>query len=329
MPSSNKAVVLGANGFLGSHVTRALVQAGRDVRAMVRAGRDLNPNIRGLGMELVEGDALDQASLVRAMAGCESVFYCIVDTRAWLHDPTPLYRVNVDGLRNAMEAALAVGVRRFLFSSTVCSIGLNPSGVASEADAFNWADQATDYVLARVKGENLFMEYCRRGLPGVALNVAMPYGAGDTQPTAHGKLLKFAARGLIPAYWDTSLAMVGIDDVARAMLLAEQRGRVGERYIISGRLTSFREVWAIGARHAGRPGPFIYIPMPVMEAICWLAKRVCYVLGRETVVTPESLRLSYVMRDFDTHKAREKLGWEPHPMEQSIREAVDWFKQHP
>jgi dihydroflavonol-4-reductase len=325
----HKAVVLGANGFLGSHVTRALLKDGRDVRAMVRAGRDLNPNIQGLGMEVVVGDALDKDSLVRAMRDRESVFYCIVDPRAWLHDPTPLYRVNVEGLRNAMDAALETGVKRFVLSSTVCAIGLNPSGVAAEADAFNWADQATDYVRSRVRGEDLFMEYCRRGLPGIALNVAMPYGAGDSQPTAHGDLLKLAARGLMPAYLDTSLAMVGVEDAARAMILAEERGRVGERYIISGRLMSFREAWAIAARHAGRPEPFIYIPMPVMNVICWLAQRVCYLLGRETVVTKDSLRLSFIMKDFDTSKARSELGWQPRPMEDSIREAVDWFKQHP
>lgn len=329
MSAEQKTVVLGANGFLGSHLTRMLVQAGRDVRAFVRAGRALNPNIADLGVEVVHGDALDKDSLVRAMNGRDTVFNCIVDTRAWLHDPTPLYRVNVDGLRNMMDAALETGVKRFIFCSTVCTIGLNPSGIASEADAFNWADRATHYVLARVQAENLFMEYCRRGLPGVVCNVAMPYGAGDSQPTEHGRLLKRAARGFMPAYWESSLSMVGIEDAARALMLAEDRGRVGERYIIAGRLMSFKEVWEIGARYAGRPGPFLRIPIPMMYVICWVVKRLAYLVGLETVVTGDALRLSFTMKDFDTSKARRELGWEPRPMEESIREAVDWFRQHP
>ncbi len=325
MTEGAKAVVLGANGFLGSHVTRALAKNGRDVRAMVRAGRELNPNVRGLDLDVVCGDALDKDSLIRAMRGCDSLFHCIVDVRAWLHDPTPLYRVNVDGLRNSMEAALETGVKRFVFTSTVCTIGLNPSGVATEADAFNWDDQATDYVRSRVQAENLFIDYCRRGLPGVACNVAMTFGAGDAQPTAHGSLLRASVRGRMPAYWDTSLSMVGIDDAASALILAEQHGRLGERYIVAARLMSFKEVFDIAARYAGKKGPWLRIPMPMMYVTCWFAKRIAYVLGRETYVTADALRLSFVMKDFDNSKARAELGWRPRPMEESIREAAEWF----
>lgn len=329
MAATYKTVVLGANGFLGSHLTRILSQTGRDVRAFVRPGRDLNPNMRDLGIEVVYGDVLDTDSLLRAMHGRESVFHCVVDTRAWLHDPSPLYRVNVDGLRNAMDAAIECGVKRFVFCSTVCAIGLNPSGVATEKDAFNWDHLATDYVRARVQGENLLMEYCGRGFPGIAMNIAMPYGAGDWQPTAHGDLLRSAVRGRAFVCWPTSLAMVGVEDAAHALILAEERGRPGERYIVSGRLMSFGEVWKIAARHAGRRGPLVCIPLPVMHVACTLTKWVAGLIGRESVVNPDALRLSYLMKDFDITKARTELGWVPRPMEESIREATDWFLQHP
>lgn len=330
MTVGNKAVVLGANGFLGSHIVRHLVAAGRDVRAMIRAGREINPYIRDLKIEVVHGDAMDRESLVRAMRGCDSAFHCIVDPRAWLYDTAPLFRTNVDGLRNSMDAALEVGVKRFVFLSTVCTIGLNPSGVASEADAFNWEDQATDYVRSRVQAEVLFLEYCRtRGLPGVACNVAMTWGAGDVQPTAHGALLRNVVLKWRPAYWETSLAMVGIDDAADAMLLAEQRGRVGERYIIANRLMTFREVFDLGARHANKRGPWLFVPMPVMNVVCFFAKHLAHLVRRETVVTRDALRLSFIMKDYDNSKAKKELGWQPRPMEESIREAVEWFRKNP
>lgn len=327
--SGDKAAVLGANGFLGSHLTRRLVKTGREVRAMIRPGRELNPNIRGLDIEVVHGDALDRDSLLRAMHGCATVFHCIVDPRAWLHDSTPLFQNNVDGLRNSMEAALEVGVTRFVFLSTVCTIGLNPSGVASEADAFNWDDRATDYVRSRVQAEDLFTDYCRtRGLPGVACNVAMTWGAGDVQPTAQGALLRDVVRKWQPAYWDSYMSSVGIDDAAEAMILAEQRGRIGERYIIATRLTGFREVFDIGARHAGKRPPWLYLPMPLLKVIALVSLYLARILDREMVLTPGTLRLAQVMKDFDNSKARTELGWQPGPLEESIREAVDWFRQH-
>lgn len=329
MTAANRAVVLGANGFLGSHVTRHLVEAGRDVRAMIRAGREISPYIRDLKLDLVRGDALDKDSLVRAMQGCETAFHCIVDPRAWLFDTAPLFRTNVEGLRNAMDAALEVGLKRFVFLSTVCTIGLNPSGVASEADAFNWADQATDYVRSRVQAEDLFMEYCRtRNLPGVACNVAMTWGAGDLQPTAHGALLRNVVLKWRPAYWETSLSMVDVDDAADAMILAAERGRVGERYLITNRLMTFREVFDLGARYAGKRGPWLCVPLPVMKVVCFFTKYLAHFAGRETVVTPDALRLSFIMKDYDNSKARRELGWQPRPMEESIRAATEWFRQH-
>ncbi len=328
MKAGGKVVVLGANGFLGSTVARRLAEAGREVRAMIRPGRAPSPNLRDLAVEVVHGEALDRASLVRAMQGCVSAYHCIVDPRAWLHDTSSLFRTNVEGLRNSMDAALEVGLRRFVLSSSVCTIGLNPSGVASEADAFNWEDRATDYVRSRVQAEDLLMEYCRsRGLPGIACNIAMTWGAGDAQPTAHGTLLRNAVLRWRPAYWKTSLSMVGIVDAADAMILAEERGRVGERYIVANRLMSFQEVFDLGARYAGKRGPWLYVPMPVMQVVCFFAKRLAYVARRETVVTRDSLRLSSIMKDYDNSKAKRELGWRPRPMEESIREAVEWFEK--
>ncbi|MGI9284812.1 MAG: NAD-dependent epimerase/dehydratase family protein, partial [Pseudomonadales bacterium] len=242
-----KTLVLGASGFLGSHVTKLLVEEGRDVRVLVRKTSDTRA-IDGLIIDKHYGDVLDRDSLDAALQDCSSVFYCVVDTRAWLRDPAPLYRVNVDGLLNAMEAAVAAKIQHFVFTSTFGTIGLNPTGVSTEADAFNWESQAPHYVLCRVRAENLFLQYCQdKGLPGVACCVGNTYGEGDFAPTPHGKMVADVARGKMPFYWDGGGPSVGIKDAARAMLLAEHSGQIGERYIIAERWVDFRELFDLAA----------------------------------------------------------------------------------
>ncbi len=165
---------------------------------MVRASSDTRA-IDHLDVERVTGDITDRNAIASAMAGCDSVFYCIVDTRAWLRDPAPLYRTNVEGLRTVMDMALDADIKRFVFTSTFGTIGINPSGVSTEQDKFNWWDKAPDYIRCRVQAEDLFMEYCRdKGLPGVACCVGNTYGGGDIAPTPHGKLVKDVAAGRMP-----------------------------------------------------------------------------------------------------------------------------------
>ncbi len=322
--ASPRAVVLGANGFLGSHVARALVRAGRDVRAMVRATSDTRA-IDDLPLERVRGDVLDPASLAAAIEGCGTVFHCVVDTRAWLRDAS-FRRVNVEGLRNAMDAALAAGASRFVFTSTIGTIGRGASGVATERDAFDWGDEAGEYIRSRVEAEALFLEYCAaKGLPGVALCVANTFGARDYAPTPHGELLYDAARGLLPFTWDARFSVVGIEDAALAMLLAESRGRIGERYIVAEKTLPLAELFRIGADAYGRRPLFLPLPRAALYAsgaVADLIARLCKTSFRLSV---ESVRLTHVMSDMDATKAREELGWSPRPTEESIREAVRFF----
>ena len=162
------SLVLGASGFLGSHVTKQLVAAGRKVRVLIRSTSNTRATDH-LDSERFVGDVMDAESIARAMQGVASVYYCVVDTRAWLRDPAPLYRVNVDGLSNVMDAALAAGVERFVFTSSFVTVGIRPGGISTELDAFNWWDDAPDYVRCRVQAQSLFMEYCQdRGLTGIA-----------------------------------------------------------------------------------------------------------------------------------------------------------------
>lgn len=318
-------LVMGASGFLGSHVVKALVHAGRDVRIMVRAGSNTHA-IDHLSLERVLGDVSDPQAIKAAMAGCDSVFYCIVDTRAWLRDPAPLYETNVEGLRRSMDAALDEGLSRFVFTSTYGTLGLNPSGVSTEADGFNWPEKAPAYVLCRVKAEDLFLEYCRdKGLPGVACCVGNTYGAHDVVPTPHGQLVKDAALGNMPIYWDGGGPCVGITDAANALLLAEEKGRVGQRYVIAERWLDWKELFTLAANAGGVKPPAIRIPHALMFCISAVTDFVSFFTRRDNRMSLASLRCSTLLPNVDHAKAREELGWMPEPIEKSIAAAVDYY----
>jgi len=317
--------VLGASGFLGSHVTQQLVAAGRDVRIMVRKSSDTSTT-DSLQLERCIGDVLDPDSLRAAMSGCRSVFHGAVDTRAWLRDPKPLYRVNVDGLVNSMEAALATGVERFVFTSSVVTIGRKASGVPSEADEFDGWEKAPEYIRCRLEAERRFTAYCReRGLPGVACCVGNTYGGGDIVPTPHGALVDNVAKQRMSVYWDGGGPGVGVTDAARALILAEQKGRVGERYIVAERYIDYRELFTLAAEAAGVEPPSRHMPTWMMYALNGVTGLLARLRGEETRANLESLRCARAVGDVDSSKARRELGWEPRPIEASIREAVDFY----
>lgn len=323
MIAPGKALVLGASGFLGSHVTRQLVEAGRDVRILVRATSDTRA-LEGLAFERCIGDVLDPASLRAAMAGCATVFHCVVDTRAWLHNPAPLFRVNVDGLRHAIDAALATGVGRYVFTSTIGTIGRGADGkAATENDEIDPTEVVPAYVRSRLDAERLFLTACReRGLPGIALCVGNTYGSGDWVPTPHGELVQRAASGWMLFSWDGGGPSVDIDDAARALVLAETKGRVGERYIIAERWLSFRELLELAARAGGARPPLWHVPTGMMEASIRVIETVARLAGIETHATMASLECSRRMGDMDSTKARSELGWTPRPIETAIESAV-------
>lgn len=320
-------LVTGASGFVGSHTARLLVQRGRKVRVLLRKTSKVEA-LRGLPVDIIHGDVLDLASLRAAMDGCSGVFHCVVDPRFWLSDPTPIYRNNVDGLVNAMDAALACGIERFIFTSTMGTLGINPQGAVTEDLPFNWRDRASPYILARVEAEDRFMRYCReRGLQGVALCVANTYGPQDYGPTPHGKALWDTARGALKAALDTGAPAVDIRDVAEAALLAEQRGRVGERYIIANEFIRNRDFYTMAAALLGNAPPRL-IPIGLAHAVAWMAERFFKLTGRkDQLISTDAVFLSKVFQQLDNGKARRELGWTPRPLADTVRDAVAWYAQ--
>ena len=321
-----KKLVIGASGFVGSHVTRQLVENGEDVRVMLRRTSSTK-GIDDLDVERCYGDVFDDAALRGAMADCDVVFYCVVDTRIWLRDPAPLFRTNVEGVRHVLDAAVGAHLRRFVFTSTTGTLAASDGKPVTEYDPHNWSD-SSGYVKSRIAAENLVMEYARdKGLPAVALCISTTYGPGDWQPTPHGSLIALVATGKFPFYLDYSAEVVGIEDAARAMILAADRGRVGERYAISDRYMSIRELHTIAAEAAGVKPPRIEIPMPLLYLVAHANDLAAKLLRRDLKFAAIGLRAAQLMGPVDHSKAERELGWKPQPVADSIRKAAVFFKE--
>ncbi len=323
---SGTKLVMGASGFLGSHVTRQLVERGDRVRVWIRESSS-TVAFDDLDVERHHGDLDDDAALRAAMEDVETVHYCIVDTRAWLRDPAPLYATNVESLRHVLDAAVEVGVPKFVFCSTVGTIAAAESGPADETMPHNWRHLGGAYIDSRIQAEDLVLRYHReQGLPAVVLNVGTTYGPRDHGRTPHGRLVRAAALGTMPAYAKGgSMEVVGIEDAAAAFLLAEEHGRPGERYIISERFLPYRELFDIAADEGGVPPPKLGIPHPVMRVIGAVGGGVSRILRKDSVVSPTSVRLMHIQSALDHGKATRELGWEPAPTADSIRAAARWY----
>lgn len=325
---TRKTLVIGASGFLGSHVTKQLVDRGADVRVLIRPTSSTR-GIEGLPIEICHGDILDAPSVRSAMAGCDGVYYCVVDARPWLLDPTPLWRTNVDGLRAVLDIAVQADLMRFVYTSSIGTIGRVTDGLADETTAHNWLDVSGDYIRSRVAAEEMVLRYCaQRGLPGVAMCVANTYGPGDWLPTPHGGLLSAAVCGKMPFYIDGYEAeVVGIEDAARAMLLAAEHGRIGERYIVSERFMSMREIFEIGCTAVGIAPPRRRVPIQAMAAASYPSSWLARLRGRETKLTPLNIRLMHIMTPLDHSKAVRELGWHPSPTPDAIVAAARFFRE--
>ncbi len=320
-----KSLVIGASGFLGSHVVKQLVRDGESVRVLVRESSDTRA-MDGLELERHCGSPFDADVLRRALQGVEVVYYCVVDTRSWLRDATPLWDTNVHQLPKVLDVAAEFPLKAFVYTSSLLSIGIKPDGVVNETDEFNWEDLAPEYVLTRVAGERCALDHARRsGLPVMVCNVANTFGPGDFAPTPHGKMLWDAAIGRLPFYFEGGLICVGIEDAARAPILAAQRGRAGERYIIGEKFLSMKEMFAIAAGAAGRTPRHFRMPMPVAYTMASTLEWITAIFRKDNRMAVSSLRLLTLIRSQDNSKARQELGWQPQPSEQALREAVAFY----
>ncbi len=326
--NSNKPVlVTGATGFVGTAVARALIAAGRRVRALCRPSSDRR-NLAGLKLEICQGSLEDSASLAAAVADCGALYHVAADYRLWVRDPEAMYRVNVEGTRALMTAALAAGVERVVYTSSVATLGLHVDGMpADETTPSTLDDMVGPYKRSKFLAEAEVRRLIEaQRLPAVIVNPSTPIGPRDLKPTPTGRMIVEAASGRMPAFVDTGLNLVHVDDVAQGHLLAEERGRVGERYILGGENLSLAEILRRIAKLTGRRAPTLRLPLPAVWPVAAVAEALGRLTGKEPMVTFDSLRMARKTMFFSTAKAERELGFRARPVDQALADAIEWFR---
>jgi hopanoid-associated sugar epimerase len=321
----NELVLLtGGSGFVGSAIARALLAAGYRVRALVRPSSPRN-NLAGLDLEMVDGDICDTAAMRRAMRGAQRVVHAAADYRLWTRDPAALVRANVGGTRTVMEAALAEGVPRVVYTSSVATLRPRNDGAASEADTENEAGAIGAYKRSKVAAERVVAAMAARGLPVVIVNPSTPIGPRDIKPTPTGRVIVEAARGRMPAFVDTGMNLVHVDDVAAGHVAALERGKPGERYILGGDDVPLREMLAEIAALTGRRAPRFQLPRAPLFPLATAAEAIAAITGRAPLLTRDGLRMSRHRMFFTSEKAMRELDYRPRPHAAGLRDAVEWF----
>jgi dihydroflavonol-4-reductase len=322
------ALVTGGTGFIGANVARELVAAGETVRVLARPRGDRRA-LEGVAVEFVEGDLLDPASLRRAVRGVQTVYHVAADYRLWAPDPSVLYRTNVDGTRAVIEAAGEAGVKRIVHTSSVGALGIPPDGrPGTEETPVSLADMVGDYKRSKFLGEQVALELARRGLPVVVVNPSAPVGPWDVKPTPTGQMIVDFMRGRMIATVDSGLNVVHVRDVARGHLLAAERGKPGERYILGHRDLPLAEIFGILADLTGRRPPRFRVPY----ALAWIGaacfEGVSRVTRRPPAVPLAAVRMARKRMYFSSARAVRELGMPQTDVRVALADAVAWFEAH-
>jgi dihydroflavonol-4-reductase len=327
VPAKDCVFITGASGFVGSAVARELSKSGFALRALVRAGSP-RTNLDGLDAEIVEGDMRDKRAVFAAAKGARYVFHVAADYRLWAPKPDEIMKANVGGTRIVMEAAKAAGAERIVYTSSVATLKLREGGVPADESAPLGEDEAIGaYKRSKVAAEWLVERMIADGIPAVIVNPSTPVGPRDRRPTPTGRMIVEAASGRIPAFVDTGLNLVHVDDVAAGHLAALKTGRVGERYILGGENMTLAELLGRIAQLTGRSPPHLRLPRAPLYSLAFLAEMAAHVTKREPFLTLDGLRMSKQLMFFTSAKAERELGYQARPAEEGIRDAIDWFRQ--
>jgi dihydroflavonol-4-reductase len=323
-----KTLVTGATGFLGSHVARALAGRGENVRVLVRPSSDLRA-LEGLDADRFTGDLRDRASLDRAMDGVQRVFHVAADYRLWARDPREIHESNVNGTQNLLDAAKHAGVEKFVYTSTVATIAVPREGaLPNEETQSSVKEMIGHYKRSKFEAEERALRAADSGLPVVIVNPTTPVGPGDWKPTPTGKIIVDFLNGRMPGYLDTGLNFVPVEDCARGHLLAAERGRVRERYILGGRNLTLKQMLEMLASASGRPAPRWKFPYVLAYAAGWVDTGVSRLLGREPQIPLEGVRMARHKMFVDASKAERELGFAPGPIEAALERAVAWYESN-
>ena len=323
--ASQIALVTGANGFVGCYVVRALLARGTAVRALVRKGADLRA-LEGLSCEFAWGDLRDAAAVEQATRGCDEVYHVAADYRLWVLDPAPMYAANVEGTRNVLAAARRAKVRRVVHTSTVGAIGI-PHGESGREDTpVSLGDMVGPYKRSKFLAEQEALKAAREGVPVVIVNPSTPVGAHDYKPTPTGRIIVDFLNRRMPAFMDTGLNLVDVEDVATGHLLAAERGVVGEKYILGGENLTLEQMLGRLAKLSGLSAPRIRVPYAVAWTFALGAEAVARTITRRPPrASLTEVRMARKRMFFDSSKARAALGYAPRPIDDALARAIEFF----
>ena len=324
-----QVLVTGATGFVGGIVTRELLCAGHDVRVIVRPEADLR-QIQGLPVEICHGDVRDLDSVRRATGGCTHVYHVAALYKLWVRQSREIYDSNVIGTENVLKAAQECDVEKIVYTSSVATLGVPGDGRPGNEDTpVSLADMVGDYKRSKFLAEQVAVRYARAGLPVIIVNPSTPVGVGDLKPTPTGKMIVDFLNGNMPAYVDTGLNLVDVEDVARGHLLAAASGQVGEKYILGHENLTLQEILTLLAELTGRPAPQWKIPYALALGVAYADAALARLIpGREPFIPPVGVKLSRKKMFFDSSKAVRVLRLPQTPAREALRKAVHWFHEN-
>ncbi|MDU0459285.1 MAG: NAD-dependent epimerase/dehydratase family protein [Geobacteraceae bacterium] len=323
-----KTFVTGATGFIGASIVRELLAEGREVRVLVRANSDTS-NLEGLEIERWQGDLLDHDSLRRGLKGCDVLYHAAADYRLWTRNPQEMYRINVDGTVAILEAALQNGLSKVVYTSSVGTLGNPGDGrPGSETAPVSFDDMVGPYKKSKFLAEREAEKFVERGLPLVIVNPSTPIGPRDIKPTPTGRIIVDFLKRKMPAYLDTGLNIIAVEDCARGHILAEQRGVVGRKYILGNANLTLRDIFDLLQDISGLPAPRVRLPYTPILLAAYLNEGLSRITGREPLIPLAGVQMAAKFMFFDSSRAVHELGLPQMPIRDALARAVEWFRQN-
>jgi dihydroflavonol-4-reductase len=327
MTSGDRVLVTGGSGFVGSAVAHALTARGFAVSALVRPSSN-RTNLSGIGCEIVEGDMADARSMISALDGARYLFHVAADYRLWAHNPDEIRRNNLEGTRNVMNAARICGTERIVYTSSVATLKPLAGSAVDETSRLEAHEAIGAYKQSKIAAQHLVETMiAEESLPAVIVSPSTPVGPRDIRPTPTGRIIVEAASGRIPAFVDTGLNVVHVDDVAQGHILALERGRIGETYILGGQDVALQDLLGVIAQFAGRQAPRVRLPRQPLFPLAYAAEAIARLTGKEPFITADGLRMAKHRMFFSSAKAERELGYKARPYGLGIEDAILWFRQ--
>ncbi len=324
-----KSLVTGANGFVGSAVTRCLLAAGHEVRCLIRSGSDQS-NLEGLPVEIAEGDLRNVTSLKRAITNCENLFHVAADYRLWVPDPETMYDINVKGTQELILAAAEIDISRIIYTSSVATLGINFDGnPADEKTPSSLISMIGHYKRSKFLAEQVVQHLTNKHkLPLVIVNPSTPIGPRDIRPTPTGRIVLDTLCGRMPAYMNTGLNIAHVDDIAQGHLLAYMHGKPGERYILGGENMDLIQILRTIDKIVGKKIKRMNIPMALILPVAWVMEKIAIVTNTQPRASIDSIRMAEKKMFFSSEKAIRELGYQYRPSAEAIQDAITWFQNN-